>query len=184
LIHQTRKVLDHADRGHLQELNSFSEEVDIINNVMRQQCDVLNDFRYTLSPQSFQAPSPFRQMHFEHESRFIDKLLRSIERQIQDCNELRDRVSRLTSENVQLVETWQDENSNSIFIFTIVTIIFLPLSFVTGFFGMNLQGISGTTKKTIHFWEVAVPLTVGIALVCAGVVWRNRLRFMKKIKRR
>jgi Mg2+ and Co2+ transporter CorA len=93
-------------------------------------------------------------------------------------------VSRLTGENVQLVETWQDENSNSIFIFTIVTIIFLPLSFVTGFFGMNLQGISGTTKKTVHFWEVAAPLTVGIALVCAGVVWRNKLRFMKEIKRR
>ena len=150
---------------------------------MKQQCDVLSDFRYTLNPQSFQAPSPFRQMHFEHECRFVDKLLRSIERQIQDCNELRDRVFRLTNENVQLVETWQDENSKSIFIFTIVTIIFLPLTFVSGFFGMNLVGISGTTSSTVHFWKVAVPLTVGISLICAGVIWRKKLKFRAKRKR-
>ena len=89
----------------------------------------------------------------------------------------------MTLENVQLVETWQDENSNSIFIFTTVTIIFLPLTFLSGYFGMNLSGIINTTSGVVHFWEVAAPLAVGIGLICAGVIWRKKLKFRRKSKR-
>jgi Mg2+ and Co2+ transporter CorA len=167
----------------LQELNSFSEEVDIITSVMKQQCEVLVDLRWKLNPQSYSTPNPFRHMHFEHERKFIDRLLMSIQRQMVDHDELRDRAVRLTRENVQLVETRQDENSNSIFIFTIVTIVFLPLTFVSGFFGMNLSGIAGTTSGTVHFWEVAVPLTIAIAIACVIIVFRKKLFWQRKSKR-
>ena len=67
------------------------------------------------------------------------------------------------------METLQDDNSKAIFIFTMVTILFLPLSFVAGFFGMNVQGVSGTTSGVRHFWEIALPLTGGIIVLCAVV---------------
>lgn len=163
-----------ASRRLLQELGRFSEEVEIVVGVMKQQCDILNDVRYKLNPASFSDPSLSRQISFEYESKFIDRLILSIHQRICNYEELSDRVSKLTVEDVHLVETQQDENSKNIFVFTIVTIIFLPLTFVSGFFGMNLSGISGTTSTAVHFWEVAVPVTGVVCIFLLLVVfWRK-----------
>lgn len=44
-------------------------------------------------------------------------------------------------------------------VFTVVTIIFLPLSFVTSFFGMNTNDIRDMASGQSLFWAVAIPLT-------------------------
>ena len=54
----------------------------------------------------------------------------------------------------------------AIIVFTVVTIFFLPPSFVTGFFGMNPQGITATTSTVKHFWVIALLLTFGVVLLC------------------
>ncbi|KZT07236.1 uncharacterized protein LAESUDRAFT_758642 [Laetiporus sulphureus 93-53] len=42
---------------------------------------------------------------------------------------------------------------------TLVTIIFLPLSFLSGYFGMNFQNMWSTTTHTdVFFWEIAFPV--------------------------
>lgn len=38
---------------------------------------------------------------------------------------------------------------------------------------MNVQGITGTTSDVRHFWEIAVPLTVGIVILCVIVAIRG-----------
>lgn len=38
---------------------------------------------------------------------------------------------------------------------------------------MNLVGISGTTSTTSHFWEIALPMTGGILLLCVAVIFRG-----------
>jgi Mg2+ and Co2+ transporter CorA len=105
-------------------------------------------------------------MKFQYESKSIDKILKVINESIIDCAELRERASRLAVQNVQLVETQLEDNSKAIIVFTVVTIFFLPLSFVTGFFGMNLGGINPTTSTATHFWVIALPLTFGIVFLC------------------
>jgi hypothetical protein len=45
-------------------------------------------------------------------------------------------------------------------VFTIVTVIFLPLSFVTSYFGMNTADIRDMDSRQPLFWAVAIPLTV------------------------
>jgi Mg2+ and Co2+ transporter CorA len=102
-------------------------------------------------------------MKFQYESKSVDKILKALQESIIDCAELRERASRL---NVQLVETQLEDNSKAIIVFTVVTIFFLPLSFVTGFFGMNLEGITGTTSTVKHFWAIALPLTFGVVFTC------------------
>ena len=158
-----------ASRRLLQKINEFSEEVAIVNDVLKQQNNVLLQFRSSLDPETFRAPSLARKLRFEYECKGIDKILMTINEHLRAYAELRDRAKQLSIENVQLVETLQDDNSKAIFIFTMVTILFLPLSFVAGFFGMNVVGISGTTKGVRHFWEIAAPLTVGIVVLCIVV---------------
>ena len=166
---QTVQVKYEASRRLLQKINEFSEEVEIVNDVLKQQNNVLLQFRKNLDDSTFRAPSIARKLRYQYECKGIDKILKTINDQLRSYAELRDRARQLSVENVQLVETLQDDNSKAIFIFTMVTIVFLPLSFVAGFYGMNVQGIDGTTSDVGHFWAIALPLTVGIIILCVVV---------------
>ncbi|KAI4163034.1 MAG: hypothetical protein LQ342_003352 [Letrouitia transgressa] len=51
-----------------------------------------------------------------------------------------------------------ESNNKAILVFTMVTIIFLPLSFFTSYFGMNLKGFASTTRTESYFWSMALLL--------------------------
>ncbi|MGA9117138.1 MAG: magnesium/cobalt transporter CorA [Bacteroidota bacterium] len=56
-------------------------------------------------------------------------------------------------------------------VLTIISTIFLPLSFITGFFGMNFQYLPGSD------WEWGVPVAaLGMAAVGFGMLWVFRRR--------
>lgn len=60
----------------------------------------------------------------------------------------------------------QDKNKQeaSIYIFTIVTIIFLPMSTVASILGMNTRDVRSMHQQQWVFWVVAVPLTVMVII--------------------
>ena len=137
--------------------------------VVVQQETVLQQFRENLNPKTFQSTTIARKLRYKYECRGIDRLLSSIKERKSLFSELQRRAQQLSTENVRLVETLQDDNSKSIFIFTLVTVLFLPLTFVAGFFGMNLHGISDSGRDYWHFWIIALPMTAGIILIYSGV---------------
>jgi Mg2+ and Co2+ transporter CorA len=53
----------------------------------------------------------------------------------------------------------QEDHGKAILIFTIVSITFLPLSFVTSYLGMNTADIRDMSLKQNIFWEIAIPFT-------------------------
>ena len=167
---QALKVSSHASRRLLLMLNAFEEEVTIIENVFKQQEMVLQEFRQTLDPSSFRSPSIARKIEFDYENQAIERILTHIHDQKACCPELKQRAKALAIQNVQLIETQQDANSRAILIFTLITVLFVPLSFVAGFFGMNVAGINPTTSTTMHFWAVAFPLTGAIVLLSAFIL--------------
>lgn len=67
------------------------------------------------------------------------------------------------------IAIYAESNNKAILIFTIVTIVFLPLSFFTSYFGMNLQGITDTNKTQRDFWAVCGSITV--VIVSATVIF-------------
>ena len=170
---QALKVKRRASRRLLQDINAFEEEVAIVNDILMQQEKVLQAFRGYLEPSSFKRPSIARKLRFEFEKKGIERILIFIREQLRNCMELQERARVLAVQNVHLVETLQDDNNRAIFIFTFVTVLFLPLSFVAGYFGMNVANISGTTSTTRHFWAIAAPVTAGIMVLCATVVFRG-----------
>ena len=96
-----------------------------------------------------------------------------INEQLRNCKELRERAKVLAVQNVQLVETFADDNSRALFVFTFITVLFLPVSFVAGFFGMNLAGIADTESRVKLFWYTALPLTAGILIMCILFIARG-----------
>lgn len=75
-------------------------------------------------------------------------------------------------QNLYRIESNRDRQEGAILVFTIVTIIFLPLSFVSSFFGMNTSDIRGMATPQWAFWASVIPVTV-IVLGVSFFVARN-----------
>lgn len=172
-IEQALDVEKRPSRRLLKRINAFQEEVGIVTSVLSQQHNVLIEFRTCLDPAEFKRPTTARKMRFEFEKSRIKRILTHINDQRRYCKELCDRAKVLEDQNVRLVETLTDDNSRAIFIFTFITILFLPLSFVASFFGMNVVGINPTKSTTSHFWVIGAPLTGGIIVICMIFVFKG-----------
>lgn len=48
---------------------------------------------------------------------------------------------------------------------SLVAVLFLPLTFLTGYFGMNFQQFGAINNSTLYFWEIAIPITVFVLCV-------------------
>ena len=162
-----------ASRRLLQRLNGFQEEVAIVKDVLKEQDSVLSSLRASLDPKTFSTPSITRRLRHDFECKAIDSILMKIRERMKNCDELIERAKSHAIQNVQLVETFQDDNSKAIFVFTMVTILFLPMSFVAGFFGMNVIGISATTTTLRHFWTISLSLTFGIVIPCTVIALKG-----------
>ena len=132
--------------------------------MLKEQDNVLSRLRASLNPKTFGTPSITRKLRYDFECKAIDEILIKLGEQMKNCDELTGRAKSLAIQNVQLVETFQDDSSKAIFVFTVVTVLFLPMSFVSSFFGMNVIGLSATTTTLKHFWVIALPLTFGIVI--------------------
>jgi magnesium transporter len=55
---------------------------------------------------------------------------------------------------------------------TVLTAIFLPLNLITGFFGMNFDGLPLIHRDTGLWWALGTMVVVAIALVV--LFWRKR----------
>lgn len=165
-----------ASRRLLLKINGIAEELDIVQEVLRQQHSVLKMFRYALNPKSFDRRSVSRQIDFNREVAHIDRIIQTVDSRRVDCEDLKDRTSRLARQNVELIDAQQDDNGKAIMVFTIVTVLFLPPSFVSSYFGMNLDGIGNTTAGPGHFWYIAAPVTVGITALCVTIVYLSTIK--------
>lgn len=72
------------------------------------------------------------------------------------------------------IELKQDNNGKAILVFTTVTVIFLPLSFMTSYFGMNTPGISDMDTGQWIFWAISVPLTIAVMGFCTIVAYQGQ----------
>ena len=199
------------------DLLQVQEELNIIISIMEQQMDLVADLqgvripgrsrghsqRYDQRPLSSLPPADiatYRQMSFSRLSDPAAQLLENLQREYSDLVDLRENSNALINRTIQLVNIRLEDHGKAILVFTMVTIIFLPLSFISSFFGMNFSDIRDMEQTQRLFWIVAGSLTVGtvafsVFLAFYGgaimewlVTWKeNRSRRLKKrmaVKRR
>ncbi|KAI7774753.1 hypothetical protein LA080_007918 [Diaporthe eres] len=104
---------------------------------------------------------------------FAEECFRHIERRKREFGEFRYQATLLEEENQNKVETTKDRQERAIYAFTIVTVIFLPLSSVASIFGINTKDIRDTELGQWAYWATAVPVTA--AVVFFGLLWTGEL---------
>ena len=68
------------------------------------------------------------------------------------------------------ISAYQNESMKQL---TVVTIIFLPLSFLTGYFGMNIVDFPSIHHKESYFWIIALP----VAFAVTAFLMRDMLKW-------
>jgi len=76
-------------------------------------------------------------------------------------------------QNTHKTETRKDYHDQAVYAFTIVTVIFLPLSAVSSIFGMNTSDLRDLEQGQWLYWATALPVTAGVILI--GLWWMGEL---------
>ncbi|PCD23588.1 hypothetical protein AU210_015105 [Fusarium oxysporum f. sp. radicis-cucumerinum] len=85
----------------------------------------------------------------------------------------------------QMIKVLDEGHGKTIRVFTFVTLFFLPLSFVTSFFGMNTTNVRELGRVQRVFWSSAVPFTLAVSSLALifGYKWdRVTALFFKTFK--
>ncbi|MCB1878285.1 MAG: hypothetical protein KDH88_20100 [Chromatiales bacterium] len=103
-------------------------------------------------------------------SRF-DDALNHLLRLLETLQNLRERTDILNDQQIRIQDR---ERNRTSYIFAIAATIFLPLTFITGLFGVNLTGIP-LAQESAGFWVLVLACTgIGIAVI-AYFRWRRWL---------
>lgn len=88
---------------------------------------------------------------------------------LRDMQTLQDRIKLLQEEVAAAVN---EDNSNSLFVLTVVTVLALPINILAGLFGMNVGGIPLAAHP--HGFWIVVSLVAGFTVVAAWLAFRKK----------
>ncbi len=92
-----------------------------------------------------------------------------ITRYVEDLDLVRERALVVQEELLNRIA--QEQNAR-MYVLSVVAAIFLPITFITGLFGMNVAGLPGTEEE-LSFWAVSGIMAV-ISLAVVALFWIKR----------
>ena len=93
-----------------------------------------------------------------------------------DLKQSMDALFQLRSIEQNELAIVSDSQNKAILVFTGVTIVFLPLSFFTSYYGMNLTGIATTAKDETWFWKICGSAALVIVLIVTLGAFQHNVR--------
>lgn len=178
-----RRELEQAERENrentsaLLELRDMDDELNTMKNLFSEQEDTIKDMR-----DSYEKPE--LQAYTENGRQFLEEALKRLQEYQKQVHDMIDRVDNTKKDYEKLQEMVQrqaqvDEvrwsrlqtelassQNLSVMIFTIFTVLFLPLSFFTSLFGMNTKEWGGEDDNFMSLGVIgAISLPASAALI-------------------
>ncbi|ODO08978.1 hypothetical protein I350_02570 [Cryptococcus amylolentus CBS 6273] len=124
--------------------------------------------------------TPLTKVYIEDVIDHLEIVVGSLEQFVSTCDHLTDYVFNVLS----------FQTNASMERLSIVTVVFLPLTFIASYFGMNFTNFTQIEGPVSYFWKVAIPCTVGFFLVFSfsylkalGVTLARRVRRWEKVRK-
>ncbi|KAL3418191.1 mg2+ transporter, partial [Phlyctema vagabunda] len=159
------------NRSHQEKIAYLRQEIDVVLKVLAEQLQCVSALQAGPRQELLEAPDKVREFYI------LQDCLALIKAKTQSFQEMEMVATQLGIYNIRRIESNKDRQEAAILVFTIVTIIFLPLSFVSSFFGMNTVDIRDMGSSQWLFWAVGIPVTVivvGLSLVFAHKIEPTR----------
>ena len=102
----------------------------------------------------YRQTSSFLTTDYKH---YVQELSDRITRYVEDLDLVREKAVMLQEE---LLNKMTQQQNDRVYVLSIIAAIFLPISFVTGLFGMNVAGLPGVDEPLGFAYVVAVMLAV------------------------
>ena len=197
------------DIGHeislLADARDIRDELNMIQMVLDHQKTVLPDLQKAISAIYVENQRSQREMklRFEEQLKIIEMHIKDIERMDKQTKRIYDSVTDLLDlkqkhANALEARFARDQaagtarQGQTIMVFTIVTIIFLPLSFIAAVFAINIEQFERNAENLLDWGYVAkymfgIGFAISIPLVCVALsvdnirdFWRDRINGFKK----
>lgn len=151
------------------------DEMRRLREVVEWQHEALKSLRTVLLPDTYlETLKSLRKKTFEIEGCIIDEIDEKLAEQLEIFSSNLEQGKQLINIVNELTEITKDDYNRAIFVFTVVTVIFLPLSFVAAYLSMADGPLSEDWAKTQSlFWQIAAPLAVGVGIFCIAVAWQS-----------
>lgn len=140
----------------LRELYLLDEEIEVVASVYMQQHRAEYKLWKVLGVDEIE-------LRREGRDEYVENLFSQFRKELE-------RATKALRHNIEITE---EGNSKAILIFTLVTIIFLPLSFVASVFGMNTSDIRDMNSDQTLFWAIALPVTGTIGTISLIAAYRH-----------
>ncbi|CAJ2513016.1 Uu.00g011350.m01.CDS01 [Anthostomella pinea] len=169
------------------EIKAVGLELDALRNIFKDQLSMFRKYVAILNPRSLRIPNEDRDRQLILEADYIQRHLQALNAKDDELRYLQLQAKDLKLQVKQSIEILEEDHGKAIF--TIVTLFFLPITYLTDTQSLKvvhnqLPGdehniYQGIDKDQKFFWTISIPMTatvVGLALIY-GYKWDSVLDF-------
>lgn len=143
-------------------IHALEEELEALRGLVKAQKSLMIKYLKVISPKSFRITNTTRIGQYRTEDSMGRFQLDQLIARGREIDILKAKSKSLKEEVKQTLEILEEDHGKAIRVFTIVTLFFLPLSFVSSFMGMNTTDIRDTEFTQRIFWTTATPVTAAV----------------------
>lgn len=143
-------------------IHALEEELEALRGLVKAQKLLMIKYLKVISPKSFRITNTTRIGQYRTEDSMGRFQLDQLIGRGREIDILKAKSKSLKEEVKQTLEILEEDHGKAIRVFTIVTLFFLPLSFVSSFMGMNTTDIRDTEFTQRIFWTTATPVTAAV----------------------
>ncbi|TLS30463.1 hypothetical protein PpBr36_03613 [Pyricularia pennisetigena] len=168
----TRPNITHTKKlyitvGELNKIVSFVNPIiSLINSLRDHKSELLHEFAATdlQNPSTGVVITPLTHT-------YLGDVLDHAVLIVESLQQLRTQADGMIGLIFNTISAYQNESLKQL---TLMTIIFLPLTFITGYFGMNFEPFEVLKYDVQYFWKIAIPAAFGTCLfVMRDIIWES-----------
>ncbi|UKZ95228.1 uncharacterized protein TrAFT101_010077 [Trichoderma asperellum] len=144
------------------DIHGLEEELQALDKLLGSQESCLYNALTLIDPLTSRYTTETRFREFRVEVQYGNDQLHQLVERRREIDNLATRLWILKDQVKQTIEIMEEDHGKAIRVFTVVTLFFLPLSFVSSFLGMNTVDVRDSDWNQGIFWITGIPLTLGV----------------------